>query len=190
MDELSIPASMSDLQKQNIAQTIKDYGSRLFAFIKQRVSSREDAEDILQDVFFQLVGNTSPIDQMTAWLFATARNKITDSYRKKKTQLIEDLFGSDDDEEFSWDEIMLDDDSTPETEYMRAAFWTTLYEALDELPAEQRDAFVAHELNDVSFEALSKETGVPVPTLISRKRYAVLHLRRRLQILKEEFLNY
>lgn len=180
---------MSDQQRQNITHTIKDYSRRLFAFIKQRVSSTEDAEDILQDVFFKLAGNTSPINQLTAWLFATARNKITDSYRKKKTELLEDVFGSDDDEEFSWEEIMFDDDGTPETEYMRAAFWTTLYDALDELPTGQREAFVEHELNDVSFEDLSKRTGLPVPTLISRKRYAVLHLRRRLQILKDEFLN-
>ena len=185
---LSIPAIMSD--QKNITETIKAYSNRLFGFIKQRVRSDEDAEDILQEVFYQLAGNTKPVDQLSAWLFTIARNKITDSYRKKKPELLDDLFFNDDEDDIGWNEILFSDDTDPETEYVRSIFWTTLNEALNELPAEQREAFVQHELNDISFDEISKDSGVPVATLISRKRYAVLHLRQRLEIIKNELLNF
>lgn len=186
-----ITATMTDEQKNNIAQTIKEYSKRLFSFINKRVDNPADAEDILQDVFYQFAGNTAPIEQLTAWLFRTARNKITDNYRKKKPELLEDIFSArDDDEEFSWQEILFTDDSDPEKKYLRHLFWTTLNAALDELPPEQKDAFVKHELEDVSFDEMASQTGIPVATLISRKRYAVLHLRERLQLLRDELLNY
>ena len=190
-EALSIAASMSDDKRNNISQTIKRYSSRLLSFIKRRVDNAEDAEDILQDVFYQFAGNTKPIEQLTAWLFRTARNKITDNYRKKKPELLEDIFlGADEEEEFSWNEVLFTNSSNPETEYLRSLFWTTLQEALNELPEEQRDAFVKHELEDIPFEKIAVDTGVPVATLISRKRYAVLHLRERLSILKDELLNF
>ena len=138
---LHIPVSMSDDRKNNITQTIKSYSRRLLNFIKKRVDSEEDAEDILQEVFYQFAGNTKPIEQITAWLFRTTKNKITDNYRKKKPELLEDIFSdADEDEEFLWNELLFSNTSNPETEYLRNLFWSTLQEALDELPAEQRDA--------------------------------------------------
>jgi RNA polymerase sigma factor (sigma-70 family) len=190
-EALRIPASMSDEHRNSITQTIKSYSRRLLNFIKKRVDSEEDAEDILQEVFYQFAGNTKPIEQITAWLFRTARNKITDSYRKKRPELLEDIFpDADEEEEFLWNEILFSNSSNPETEYLKNLFWTTLQEALDELPGEQKDAFVQHELEDIPFEKIAIKTGVPVATLISRKRYAVLHLRERLAILKDELLNF
>jgi RNA polymerase sigma factor (sigma-70 family) len=185
---LSIAATMSE--QKNITETIKAYSKRLFGFIKQRVASNEDAEDILQEVFYQLAGNTKPVEQLSSWLFTIARNKITDSYRKKRTELLDDIFFDNEDDDTGWNEILFSENTDPETEYIRSIFWTTLNEALNELPQEQKEAFVQHELNDISFDEISKHTGVSVATLISRKRYAVLHLRQRLEIVKNELLNF
>jgi RNA polymerase sigma factor, sigma-70 family len=185
---VSIPELMNE--KKNITQIVAEFSSRLFGFIRNRVASTEDAEDILQDVFFQLTGNTKPVEQLSSWLFTIARNKITDSYRKKRTELFDDIFSDDDEDGIGWNEILFSEDTTPETEYVRNVFWTTLNKALEELPHEQREAFVQHELNSVPFDELSKQTGVPIATLISRKRYAVLHLRQRLEIVKDELLKF
>lgn len=187
-EALSIPAIMNE--KKNITQIVAEFSNRLFAFIKNRVTSTADAEDILQDVFYQLAGNTKPVEQLSSWLFTVARNKITDSYRKKKPELLEEIFAVDDEDQFSWDEILFSSDDNPETQQLRNIFWTTLQNALDELPPEQKEAFILNELEDIPFEKISKTTGVPVATLISRKRYAVLHLRERLEVLKNELLHY
>jgi len=190
-EALRINTSMSDEKKNSITKTIKTYSGLLLNFIKKRVNNETDAEDILQEVFYQFAGNTTPIERIAAWLFRTARNKITDNYRKKKPELLEDIFlNTEEDAEFSWDEILFSNDSNPETEYLKSLFWTTLQAALDELPAEQKEAFVMHELESISFDQIAQQTGVPVATLISRKRYAVLHLRERLAILKDELLNF
>ncbi len=183
---------MSAERNNSITQTIRSMSKRLFGFIRQRVGSAEDAEDILQDVFYQLAGNTEPIEQVSSWLFRVTRNKITDSYRKQKLPLADDVLPVAEDEEggFHWKEMLLPADTNPETEYLRGLFWETLQEALDELPAEQRDAFIQTEIEGVPFKELAVQTGVPVATLISRKRYAVLHLRERLRGLKDELLNY
>ena len=186
---LSIPLIMSDEQK-NITQIFNEYSRRLLGFIKKRISSNEDAEDILQEVFYQFAGNTEPIEQLSAWLFTTTRNKITDKYRKKKTELLDDIFPSSGEDDMEWQEILFTANADAETEYLRNIFWTTLYEALDELPTEQKETFIAHELDDTPFEQIAKQTNVPVATLISRKRYAVLHLRERLLTLKNELLNF
>jgi RNA polymerase sigma factor (sigma-70 family) len=191
-DVMMIPNSMAADRNNNITDTIRAYSKRLFGFIRQRVASKEDAEDILQDVFYQFAGNAEPIEQAANWLFTVARNKITDSYRKKKLPLIDDISfsASQDEESFDWKEILLATGNTPETEYLRNLFWEELQNALDELPKEQREAFIQNELEDIPFKDISEKTGVSVATLISRKRYAVVYLRERLSGLKNELLNY
>ena len=164
---------------------------RLLSFIKKRVKNNEDAEDILQDVFYQFAGNSAPINQVSNWLFTVAGNKIKDSYRKKRMPLADDLFRSSGNEDsFDWREVLLVADTNPETEYLRNIFWDELQQALDELPALQREVFIEHEINGISFKEIELKTGVPLATLLSRKRYAVIHLRERLQKIKEELLNY
>ena len=191
-DVLTISIAMSEERNNNITSTIKDISKRLFGFIKQRVASTEDAEDILQDVFYQFAGNTEPIEQAGSWLYRVARNKITDSYRKQKLPLADDILGSadGDDDMIDWKEMLLASDENPETAYLRNLFWEALQQALDELPAEQRTVFVQNEIDGVPFKDIEQQTGVSVATLISRKRYAVLHLRNRLSVLKNELLNY
>lgn len=183
---------MAAERNNNITRTIKEVSRRLFGFIRQRVSSTEDAEDILQEVFYQFAGNTEPIEQASSWLFRVARNKIIDSYRKQKLPLADDVLpdGADDAEGFNWKEMLLPSDSNPETDYLRNLFWDELQLALDELPEEQRTVFIQTEIEGMPFKEIASQTGQPVATLISRKRYAVLHLRERLRTLKEELLNY
>jgi len=183
---------MTAERNHSITRTIKAIRKQLLGFIKQRVNSAEDAEDILQDVFYQLAGSTEPIEQVTGWLYKVARNKITDNYRKKKLDLADDVFKSSqgEDELFDWQEFLLVDDDNPETEYLRNLFWDELQRALDELPTEQKDAFIKNELEGISFKEIEEQSGVSVATLISRKRYAVLHLRERLGTLRNELLNY
>jgi RNA polymerase sigma factor (sigma-70 family) len=189
---MTVAIEMTAERNKNITNTIKDISKRLFGFIKQRVASTEDAEDILQEVFYQFAGNTQPIEQATSWLYKVARNKITDNYRKHKLPLADDIFNSaeGDEDNFNWREMLLPTDSTPETEYLRNIFWEALKAALDELPAAQRDVFILNEIEGVPFKDIADQTGESVATLISRKRYAVLHLRDRLQVLKDELLNY
>ena len=191
-DVMMIPLPMAAERNRNITTTIKAISNRLFGFIKQRVGSNEDAEDILQDVFYQFAGNTEPIEQATAWLYKVARNKITDSYRKKKLPLADDIFinGEFAEDSFGWEEFMYTDEATPETEYLRNIFWEALKAALDELPVEQREVFIQHEIEGIAFKDIAVTSGENVATLISRKRYAVLHLRNRLAVLKDELLNY
>jgi RNA polymerase sigma factor (sigma-70 family) len=191
-DVQTITIPMTAERNNNITRTIKAIRKQLLGFIKQRVSSSEDAEDILQDVFYQFAGNTEPIEQVTGWLYKVTRNKITDSYRKKKLPLAEDMFSNVESEEdmLDWKEFLLPAESNSETTYLRNLFWEALQQALDELPAEQRDVFIQNEMEGIPFKEIEQQTGVSVATLISRKRYAVLHLRSRLAVLKDELLNY
>lgn len=191
-EAVTIALPMSADRNNNISNTIKAVSRRLFGFIRKRVASAEDAEDILQDVLYQFAGNAEPIEQASAWLYKVARNKITDSYRKHKLPLADDILNSGGDEEdsFNWREMLMPADSNPETDYLRNLFWEELKAALDELPEEQRTVFIQHEIEDVSFKDIAAQTGESVATLISRKRYAVLHLRNRLGKLKNELLNY
>lgn len=183
---------MSAERNTNITAVIKRISSRLLGFIKQRVDNDEDAEDILQDVFYQFAGNTEPIEQASGWLFKVARNKITDSYRKKKLPLADDIFSTATGEEDmpDWKEMMLSESGTPETEYLRNLFWEELQVALDELPEDQRNVFIQNEMEGIAFKDIAEQSGLSIATLISRKRYAVLHLRSRLAILRNELLNY
>jgi len=192
MEELlTIPAHMTTEQKSNITRVINDYSRRLLGFIRKRVTNEADAEDILQDVFYQFIGNPEPIEQVTSWLFTVARNKIIDRQRKKKPEAIEDIYGAAEDElAFDWTEIFFDDSENPETAYLRSLFWDALDNALNELPPEQKEVFVMNEIDGIPFKEIAAATGQTINTLLSRKRYAVLHLRDRLRVLKDELLNY
>jgi RNA polymerase sigma factor (sigma-70 family) len=193
MQELqTIQAVMTADRNKNITGVIKNISRQLFSFIKQRVNSNEDAEDILQDVFYRFAGNTEPIEQVGSWLFTVAKNRITDSYRKQKLPLADDVLPASvtDDESFDWKEVLLHADTNPEAEYLRNLFWEELQLALQELPAEQREIFMQNEIDGIAFKDIAEKMGVPVATLISRKRYAVLHLRKRLAVLRDELLNY
>jgi len=181
-------------EKQNhIIQAIKSYGKGLLGFIRKRVKSDADAEDILQDVWYQLsaVVNAEPIEQTGAWLYKVATNKIIDKNRKKTEELLDFAPAGDDDEDGpDFREILLTEGTTPETEYIRNLFWEQLFYALDELPEEQRQVFVWQELDAIPFNEIAERTGENVQTLVSRKRYAVLHLRKRLKQLYEEIKEY
>jgi RNA polymerase sigma factor (sigma-70 family) len=187
---VTLAATMANGQKRNITDIINSYSKRLMGFIRKRVTNEADAEDILQDVFYQLMGNTQPIEQLTGWLFAVTRNKIIDRSRKHKPELIEDLFVAADDEPINWTELFTDNNNHPENEFFKNIFWETLNNALNELPEEQRSVFIKNELEGIAFKDIAAETGEAISTLLSRKRYAVLHLRERLQTLKTELLNY
>jgi RNA polymerase sigma factor (sigma-70 family) len=182
---------MADQRRQNIIQAVRDYGRRLFYFIRGRVNTDEDAEDILQDVWYQFsnVLESEPIEQTSAWLFRVARNRIIDKYRKQRPDSLEEAMMSEDDEgNLNFREILIAGDSTPETEHLRNLFWQQLFAALDELPEEQKQVFVWNELEDIPFHEIAERTGEKINTLISRKRYAVLHLRKRLQELYKEII--
>ena len=175
-------------QDQNIAETIARERGRLGRFIRQRVSDPGEAEDILQDVFFELVEAwrlPDPIEQVGAWLVRVARNRIIDRFRKKReVALPQPREGEDDD----WLELALPAvDGGPEAAYLRAMVLETMAAALDEVPARQREVFIAHELDGRSFKALAAESGVGVNTLLGWKRLAVLHLRARLRPLYDEY---
>jgi len=178
-------------QDQRISEVVKREQSRLRNFIRRRVPDSGDAEDILQDVFYELVEanrRLMPIDHVTGWLFRVARNRITDLFRKKKPESFSDTeFADEGDELLQLEDLLPSPDAGPEALYARSVLLDELALAIDELPAEQRAVFVAHELEGRSFKEMAAETGVNVNTLLSRKRYAVLHLRERLQDIYDEF---
>ena len=178
-------------QDQRISDVVIREQSRLRNFILRRVPDPRDAEDILQDVFCELVEANRllmPIDHVTGWLFRVARNRIIDFFRKKKPQSFTDTAIVDDDDELlRLEDLLPSPDGGPEALYARNVLLDELELAIDELPADQRDAFVAHELEGRSFKQMAAESGVSVNTLLSRKRYAVLHLRERLQKIYTEF---
>ncbi len=178
-------------QDQRISEVVKREQSRLRNFIRRRVPDPRDAEDILQDVFYELVEANRllmPIDHVTGWLFRVARNRITDLFRKKKPESFSDTAVVDEDDELLQLEDLLPSPAAgPEALYARNVLLDELELAVDELPEEQREVFVAHELEGRSFKEMAAETGVSVNTLLSRKRYAVLHLRERLRGIYDEF---
>lgn len=186
-------------QDRQISEIIAEERSRLRNFIRKRVPDPSDVEDILQEVFYELVEANRllmPIDHVTGWLFRVARNRITDLFRKKKPENFSDAarkgfnnFGDEDGELLRIEDLLPSPDAGPEALYVRRVLLDELELALDELPEEQREVFVAHELEGRSFKELSAESGVNVNTLLSRKRYAVLHLRERLQSIYDEFTN-
>ena len=177
-----------DEQDQFIAQAIERDQPRLRNFIRKRVLDSGDAEDILQDVFYELIETyrlLQPIEQVTAWLYRVARNRITDRFRRQKPASLSELIGEDD--SLSLEELLPSPDAGPDAIYARNVLVEVLDDALDELPANQREVFIAHEWMGKSFKELAEETGLSVNTLLSQKRYAVLHLRKRLLAVDENF---
>jgi RNA polymerase sigma factor (sigma-70 family) len=178
-------------QDQRISEVVKREQSRLRNFIRRRVPNPRDAEDILQDVFYELVEANRllmPIEHVTGWLFRVARNRITDLFRKKRPESFSDTaIVDEDDERLQLEDLLPSPDAGPEALYARNVLLGELESAVDELPEEQREVFVAHELEGRSFKEMAAETGVSVNTLLSRKRYAVLRLRERLQGIYDEF---
>jgi RNA polymerase sigma factor (sigma-70 family) len=177
-------------QDQRITEVVKREGSRLRNFIRRRVSDPGDVEDVLQDVFYRLVEANRllmPIDHVTGWLFRVARNRITDPFRKKKPELLSDaVIESEEGEALQIEDLLPSPDAGPDALYVRNLLLEEIDLALEELPDEQREVFIAHELEGRSFKELAEETGVSLNTLLSRKRYAVLHLRARLQTIYDE----
>jgi RNA polymerase sigma factor (sigma-70 family) len=186
-------------QDQRISDVVKREQSRLLNFIRRRVPDRRDAEDILQDVFYELVEANRllmPIEHITSWLFRVARNRITDLFRKRKPESLSDTAVANNDDEGDGEQLLLQmrfeamlpsPDAGPEALYARNLLLEELELALDELPDEQREVFVGHELEGRTFKEMADATGVSVNTLLSRKRYAVLHLRELLQSVYDEF---
>jgi RNA polymerase sigma factor (sigma-70 family) len=178
-------------QDKRISEVVKREQSRLSNFIRRRVPDPRDAEDILQEVFYELVEANRllmPIEHVTGWLFRVARNRITDLFRKKKPESFSDTAVADEDDELlQLEDLLPSPDAGPEALYARQVLLDELEVAVDELPEEQREVFVAHELDGRSFKEMAARTGVSVNTLLSRKRYAVLHLRERLQSIYDEF---
>jgi RNA polymerase sigma factor (sigma-70 family) len=179
-------------QDQRISEAIEREQSRLRNFIRRRVADRDDAEDVLQDVFYELVEAyrmMTPVEQVTAWLFRVARNRIIDLFRKKSREALRNQppAATEDGETLPLEELLPSPDAGPDAAYARSVLLDELDAAVDELPDEQREVFIAHELMGYSFKEIAAQTGVSVNTLLSRKHYAVLYLRDRLQAIHDEF---
>src|SRR5947209_5874610 len=180
-------------QDQRISEVVRREQSRLGNFIRRRVPDPRDAEDILQDVFYELVEANRllmPIEHVTGWLFRVARNRIIDLFRKKRPENFSDVAVAHEDDEgelLRLEDLLPSVDASPEALYARSVLLDELELAVEELPEEQREVFIAHELEGRSFKQMAAETGVNVNTLLSRKRYAVRHLRQRLQDIYDEF---
>jgi len=190
MHEPSGATAMNERDRP-ISDVIAEERFRLRNFIRKRVPNEADVEDLLQDVFYELVEANRllmPIEHLTGWLFRVARNRITDLWRKKKPETFSDAAVEDEDGELlQLEDLLPSKEAGPEALYVRGVLFEELEFALDELPDEQREVFVAHELEGRSFKELSAESGVSVNTLLSRKRYAVLHLREQLQDIHDQF---
>jgi RNA polymerase sigma factor (sigma-70 family) len=182
---------MTRTQDQRISEVVEREQSRLRSFIRRRVPDPRDAEDILQDVFYKLVEANRllmPIEHVTGWLFGVARNRIIDLFREKRPERFSDGSVVNDEKEFlRVEDLLPSPDAGPEALYTRSVLLDEIELAIDELPDEQREVFVAHELEGRSFREIALETGVNVNTLLSRKRYAILHLRKRLQSIHDQF---
>jgi RNA polymerase sigma factor (sigma-70 family) len=184
---------MTGEQDQRISEAFGLERARLRNFIRRRVPDENDVEDILQDAFYELVEAyrmMKPVEQVSAWLFRVVRNRITDLFRKKRPQAMPEAPASstDDGETLLLEDLLPSPDAGPEEVYARNVLLEEVDAALDELPEEQREVFIAHEVEGLSFKELAAATGVPVNTLLSRKHYAVMHLRQRLQAIHDEFM--
>jgi len=189
---LNIPRLTAE-QNRQISEVVGRERARLGSFVRKRVPDAGDAEDILQDVLYELVQAyrlMQPIEHAGAWLYRVARNRIVDFFRKKRLVALGDALmeSADDEGVLTLEDLLPSPDAGPEAAYARSVLLQELNTALDELPEEQRDVFIAHQIEGRSFKELAGETGVGLNTLLSRKRYAVLYLRRRLQAIYDEYL--
>jgi RNA polymerase sigma factor (sigma-70 family) len=178
-------------QDQLLSQAMERDQPRLRNFIRRHVTDTSDAEDILQDVFYELLEAyrlTKPVEHVTAWLFRVARNRIVDLFRRKKPGSLSEPVGREEDGPYVLEDLLPSADAGPEAAYARSLVLDALDDALEELPESQRDVFIAHELEGRSFKEISAESGLSVNTLLSRKHYAVLHLRNRLRNIYENFV--
>lgn len=173
-----------------IADVVERYGSALYSFIRGRVPTEADAEDLLQDVWMQLSSQPEieAIGQMSGWLFRVARNRITDRYRKRRTIPLEDLAFEDEDGGIGFRDILLAEDSDPDLGELKRIFWAELMAALEELPAAQREVFVQNEIEELTLQEIADRNGENLKTIISRKHYAVRKLRDRLRTLYDELI--
>lgn len=191
MDRL-YPENMAEKNARSFAAVVKTYSSQLMHFVKARVSKAVDAEDILQEVWYQFsrISDIDGLENTGAWLYSVTRNKITDNYRKKKNDSLEDLTATKDEEDFSLEHLLVADDSNnPELKIFKDIFWDELMKALAELPDNQRTVYIRNEIEDMTLKEIAQQDGVNLKTVISRKGYAVKHLRLRMRALYEE-LNY
>ncbi|MFN8358006.1 MAG: sigma-70 family RNA polymerase sigma factor [Spirosomataceae bacterium] len=195
MEDLTLNIATMNAEQQNrqIQEAVRKNRQRLLEFIRRRIPPQEDAEDVLQEVFYELVEMyrlMKPVEQLASWLFTVARNKITDLYRKKKPVSLEEHFSvaSSEEDEYLLADVLPATQVNSEDKIMQRAILDALAEALEELPAEQRDVFVWHELEGKSFKEIATLTGVTQNTLLSRKRYAILYLRERLRFLYDDLV--
>ncbi len=187
--ELIMNYSMSEQRSTSLTSIVQQFGKKLFGFVRGKVKTTEDAEDIIQDVWYQLsnLTNIQDVENVGAWIYQVARNKVTDRYRKKTTDSLENYAYSDEDGEFNFKDILLMDDSNnPELGHFKELFWDELMDALDELPSNQREVFVLNELEDFTLQEIADQKGENIKTIISRKGYAVKHLRNKLNHLYNE----
>ena len=190
-EALRKPGIMAE-QDRRISEAIDREQARLRNFIRRRVADREDAEDVLQEVFYELIEAyrmVKPVEQISAWLFRVARNRIIDLFRRKQREALQNAPAAitEDGEMLGLEELLPSPDAGPDAAYARMVLLEELEAALDELPDEQREVFIAHEVMGQSFKEIAAETGTSMNTLLSRKHYAVLHLRERLQAIHDEF---
>ena len=187
--ELIMNYSMSEQRSTSLTSIVQQFGKKLFGFVRGKVKTTEDAEDIIQDVWYQLsnLTNVQDVENVGAWIYQVARNKVTDRYRKKTTDSLENYAYSDEEGEFNFKDILLlDDSNNPELGHFKELFWEELMDALDELPSNQREVFVLNELEDFTLQEIADQKGENIKTIISRKGYAVKHLRNKLNHLYNE----
>ncbi|MBP6663336.1 MAG: sigma-70 family RNA polymerase sigma factor [Paludibacter sp.] len=187
--ETTINPSMSELKAISITKAIQQFGKNLLGFVRGRVNTTEDAEDIVQDVWYQLskLNNIAELENVSAWLYEVARNKITDKSRKKTNLALEDYVYENDEGDFNFKEILLlDDSNSPELGLFKEMFWKEFQQAIEELPPNQKEVYLLNEMEDMTLQEIADQKGENLKTIISRKGYAVKHLRNKLNYLYKE----
>jgi len=183
--------STGEQKSISISNTIQEFGEKLFGFVRKKVKTTEDAEDILQEVWYQLsnLSDIAELDNVSAWLYEVARNKITDKARKKTNLSIEDYGFETDNDDFNFKEILLlDDTNNPELTFFKEIFWKEFQQALEELPSNQKEVFILNEIEGMTLQQIADQNGENLKTIISRKGYAVKHLRNKLNYLYKEMI--